>query len=174
MKRYPIKRSTQPQIKQPQTQDTDTAPAVDVEALQRQLRARESELKNATKRLQEIETDRTKVLKDKESYVVRNELKALARGLNVHDTALDDVVSLLGNKFTYRDDKLVVADSPDAEPDKFLGEWLATKQHYVAPTVAKSTGATPFPQNQPTSKTVDINDREAVNAYFNHMRTTRR
>lgn len=152
-----------PSVQQPVEPSIDLTLAVNrAKSLEAKAKKLEAEIAERDK---QIESER----KQKEQYFITNELKSLAKKLNVKESAVEDVLGLVSNKFALKDGSVFAVDANDTETDaeKYLGSWLASKEHYLAPTVAQGTGANPFPTGPlPAKQTEDIRTLQGTKEYL--------
>lgn len=120
--------------------------------------------------LEDLKSVKAKIEQEKNSYIINSELVKTARKVNVRDTALDDVVSLLAGKLTLDNGKVIPVEKPATALEDYIKEWVGTKEHYLAPTAAPSTGASPVPASQlPVQQPVEL-DPGSVESLTNFAR----
>lgn len=160
---------TQAQQAQPQQPDS-----LEATLIKNQLRERDSELARIRKQLAELEQARDGAIKDREHYVINNELVKAARKLNVKETAVDDIVSLVAGKVAFKDGKVIPVEKPDTDLEGYLKDWLGAKEHFLAPTAAPGTGAPPVAASPlPPAQELDLGTPEGLSALARSFGRTR-
>ena len=167
-------------------EETKAASNPELSKLQQELRARELELSKTAKKLAEVEKLRAELeqfreqtTKERITSALRAELAKTAKKLNVTDSALDDVVGLLENKFQYTPEGKVLPVLPEGsepvEAEQFVAQWLEGKSHFVAPPPAQPAGIKPAPQgpkaaqpvqNAPVLSAASMNQKLGVGALY--------
>lgn len=149
------------QAKQQASQpDNDTASEL------ARLRAENARIK---KEQETITRTRDEALKREEGTRVRSEISQLLRKHNVRDNAVNDALDLVGSRFALVNGRVVPTDDNEADPEKYLGDWLSQRDHLLAPRAVPSTGASPFPASPATSNhqtVIDPKDDAALTAYL--------
>jgi hypothetical protein len=153
----------------------------EVEKLNAAIRSKDYELSKYKKQLAEIEKVKAELeqykestTKERVSQAIKAELVKTAKKLNVKDSALDDVIDLLQNKFVYnQEDNKVLPSIPEgAEPvdtEQYISQWLENKNHFIQPPAAQPANVKPSPQGVKTPAQPNVSGNALSSATINAM-----
>lgn len=156
------KESKEEQGNQKEEVKSAATPSVDVsKTFQKQLREKNLEFEKLkkehlelAKKQEELLAFQAQALKEKENNIIRSEISKVAKKYNVKETALEDVIGLVGPKLKVQgevafhelikeEDGKQVIEPQDVEG--FVSSWLSGKDHYIQSQQAKPSGISPVP-----------------------------
>lgn len=142
--------------------------SAEVSNLSNSLKQKEKELLALKKEKEDLEKSRAEAQLAKDSLIVRTEVQKIAKKLNVRDNAIDPVLSLIGNRFSVKDNAVVVTENPESQAEEVLKEWLADKDYFLAPQVAPSANLTPAPSGPlpVAQKNIDLATPEGIKNFL--------
>lgn len=142
--------------------------SAEVSNLSNTLKARDKELAALKKEKEELEKARQEAQQAKDYLFVKTEVGKIAKKLNVRDNAVEPVLSLLSNKFSVKDNSVIVTEAPESQLEDMMKEWLADKDYFLAPQTAPSanitpgaTGPLPVPQ-----RNIDLGTPEGIKDFL--------
>lgn len=93
---------------------------------------------------------RESVSKEKKDIKIKSELSKIAKELNVKDSAMEDVISLVKDKFAISEDEKIFVAGKETDNDavQFMSSFLEGKDHFIQPVAAQPAKVPPV-VNQP-------------------------
>lgn len=129
--------------------------------LQKQLREKKSEVDKIKKLNEELMKKQEELLmfqknaiKEKETIAIRTEISKVAKKFNVKDSAIEDVIGLVGPKLKVQGDVVFFENhrEEDGKPiteavevESFFGNWIEGKDYFIQTQQARPSGITPVP-----------------------------
>lgn len=99
---------------------------------------------------------RDSIVKEKKDSKIKSELIRIAKDLNVKESAVEDVINLVKDKFTLSEDEKVFVAGKETDNDAamFMTSFLQGKEYFIQPTAAESAKIPPVVNSQKPSQQV--------------------